>query len=97
MAVLTISVARIPITISKLISEARAKKDDKEVRDIFLTSIIVCFFVKGFDLVFLYVYFSEKVALVLGGTYATYSIMIVSVTLMIAPYMAVYRGFFQGV
>lgn len=95
MAVLTISVAGIPITISKLISEARAKKDEKEVRDIFLTSGIVAFSLGTFSFLLMYL-FSEKIALVLGGTYATYSIMIVAITLVIAPYMAVYRGFFQG-
>lgn len=95
MAVLIISVAGIPITISKLISEARAKKSDQDVRDIFVTSGIIAFLLGSISFLIMFI-FSNQIALILGGSYATYSIMIVSVTLIIAPYMAVYRGFFQG-
>lgn len=95
MAVLIISVAGIPITISKLISEARVKKSEAEIRDIFVTSGILAFLLGSISFLIMFM-FSAQIALVLGGTYATYSIMIVSVTLVVAPYMAVYRGFFQG-
>lgn len=95
MAILIISVAGIPITISKLISEARVKKADDDIRDIFVTSAIITFLLGSISFILMFL-FSEHIALVLGGTYATYSIMIVSITLLFAPYMAVYRGFFQG-
>ncbi|MBU8905971.1 putative polysaccharide biosynthesis protein [Desertibacillus haloalkaliphilus] len=95
MTVLTISVAGIPIAISKLISEARVKKDETEVRNVFVTASILAFTLGCTSFIILFS-FADYIAVVLGGTYATYSIMVVSFTLIIAPYMAVYRGFFQG-
>lgn len=95
MAVLIISVAGIPIAISKLISEARVRNDLTAIRDIFVTSGILAFSfgVISFSLMFI---FSDYIALALGGAFAKPSIIIVAITLLIAPYMAVYRGFFQG-
>ncbi|WP_241657719.1 putative polysaccharide biosynthesis protein [Anaerobacillus alkaliphilus] len=95
MAVLIISVAGIPIAISKLISEARVKNSDEDIRNIFVTSGIITFLLGSLSFLLMFT-FSETIALVLGGPYATYSVMIVSITLIFAPYMAVYRGFFQG-
>lgn len=95
MAVLIISVAGIPIAISKLISEARVKDAADDIRDIFVTSGIITFLLGSSSFLLMFG-FSEQIALVLGGPFATYSVMIVSITLIFAPYMAVYRGFFQG-
>ncbi len=95
MAVLIISVAGIPIAISKLISEARVKNNDEDIRNIFVTSGIITFLLGSLSFLLMFS-FSEQIAVVLGGPYATYSVMIVSITLIFAPYMAVYRGFFQG-
>ncbi|MGO4888783.1 DUF5693 family protein [Anaerobacillus sp. MEB173] len=95
MAILIISVAGIPIAISKLISEARVAKKEGDIRDIFVTAGILAFAFGCLSFVLLFS-FSGQIAHVLGGTYAMYSIIVVSFTLLIAPYMAVYRGFFQG-
>ncbi|OLS38997.1 polysaccharide biosynthesis/transport protein [Alkalihalophilus pseudofirmus] len=95
MSILIITVAGIPLAISKLISEARAKGRDDDVYFIYRTATIlgVVFGVVSFILMFV---LAEWIAGFLGGSLMTYSILAVSVTLIFAPYMAVYRGFFQG-
>ena len=95
MAVLILSVAGIPLAISKLISEARAHDRTDDIRSIFLTASILAtlFGVLSFTVM---VVISSPLADMLGGEYMTLSIIVVSATLLVAPYMAVYRGFFQG-
>ncbi|MFA9559344.1 oligosaccharide flippase family protein [Evansella sp. AB-rgal1] len=95
MTVLTLSVAGIPLAISKLISEARVKNDQASVRNIFVTASIlgVLFGISSFAIIAL---FSQPISSLLGGEYARLSLLIVSTTLLVAPYMAVYRGYFQG-
>lgn len=95
MVALTLSVAGIPVAISKLISEARAKQDDRQIRDIFLTAgmLGILFGIISFLLIYA---FSPQIAVLLGGESTRLALIIVSITLLIAPYMAVYRGFFQG-
>lgn len=95
MAILIIAVAGIPLAISKLISEARVKKEESSIRHIFLSASIlgVIFGLTSFLIIVL---FSRPIALLLGGDYARLSLLVVSTTLLVAPYMAVYRGFFQG-
>lgn len=95
MSVLIVTVAGIPLAISKLISEARVAGRDEDIRDIFVTASILAsiFGFVSFAVMFV---LAEHIAFLLGGSYAVYSIMVVSITLIFAPYMAVYRGFFQG-
>lgn len=95
MSVLILTVAGIPLAISKLISEARVAGRKDEVYLIYRTATIlgIIFGLISFSLMFL---FSGQIAVLLGGEFAKYSIMIVSVALLFAPYMAVHRGFFQG-
>ncbi|PSL48525.1 O-antigen/teichoic acid export membrane protein [Salsuginibacillus halophilus] len=95
MAVLIITVAGIPIAISKLISEARFNGGIDDIRDIFASASIVSF---SFGVISFLLMFSlaDHIALLLGGSYAAEAVRIVSFALIIAPYMAVYRGFFQG-
>lgn len=95
MVALTLSVAGIPIAISKLISEARTKDDEQQVKNIFFTSGILALI---FGIVsFLVIYgFSHQIAAVLGGGTTRLALVVVSCTLLVAPYMAVYRGYFQG-
>lgn len=95
MVALTLSVAGIPIAISKLIAEARAEQDHEQIRSIFVTSGILAslFGVLSFLIIYLT---SDQLAAVLGGPSTKFALIIVSTTLLIAPYMAVYRGFFQG-
>ncbi|NGP44955.1 polysaccharide biosynthesis protein [Bacillaceae bacterium SIJ1] len=95
MVALILSVAGIPIAISKLISEARAEGHSSSVRDIFATASILAlaFGVVTFSLMFS---LSGPFAKWFWNDTAQLSLAVVSVTLLVAPYMAVYRGFFQG-
>lgn len=95
MVALYLSVAGIPIAISKLIAEARAKNDPKTIQHIYYTASILAllFGLISFTIIFL---FSDPLANALGGPSTKLALIIVSATLLIAPYMAVYRGYFQG-
>lgn len=95
MVALILSVAGIPIAISKLVAESRARGDEQEVKDIFMTSGILAalFGISSFGLLYL---FSHQIAEILGGSSTRPALIVVSATLLIAPYMAVYRGYFQG-
>lgn len=95
MVALTLSVAGIPIAISKLISEARALGDEQQVKNIFFTSGILAIMF-GLTSFFILYGFSHQIASVLGGESTRLSLIVVSCTLLVAPYMAVYRGYFQG-
>ncbi|MGX1901851.1 putative polysaccharide biosynthesis protein [Thermolongibacillus altinsuensis] len=95
MVALILSVAGIPIAISKLISEARAQNNAEEIQRIFRTASLLAL---SFGFLSFVVLFgaARPIAEWLGGEQTRLSIMIVSTTLLISPYMAVYRGFFQG-
>ncbi|WP_349408653.1 polysaccharide biosynthesis protein [Pseudalkalibacillus sp. SCS-8] len=95
MTALILSVAGIPIAISQLIARARTAGDQQEIRNIFVTASILAFLfgLVSFSLIS---GFSAPLAEVLGGQKTRLSLIVVSATLLIAPYMAVYRGFFQG-
>jgi O-antigen/teichoic acid export membrane protein len=95
MVALILSVAGIPIAISKLISEARIENNHQKIRDIYVTASIlaILFGLISFSVIY---GFSWEIADILGGPNTRLSLIIVGVTLLIAPYMAVYRGFFQG-
>lgn len=94
MVALIISVAGIPIAISKLIAEVRVHQDTVAVRHIFITASFLAFAfgLSGFLVLQLLL---DPLASLLGeGTRG--ALFVVSLTLLVAPYMAVYRGFFQG-
>lgn len=95
MVALTLSVAGIPVAISKLISEALVHNDQDTVHKIYRPSTILTamFGLLSFILIFS---FSGPIADVLGGQSTKLALIVVSATLLIAPYMAVYRGYFQG-
>jgi len=95
MVLLILSVAGIPLSISKLISEARANHNQTGIRDIFVTSSILglIFGVSSFVIVII---LSNPLSALLGGEYARFSLITASMALLVVPYMAVYRGFFQG-
>ncbi|WP_342528138.1 polysaccharide biosynthesis protein [Chryseomicrobium sp. FSL W7-1435] len=95
MVALILSVAGIPIAISKLIAEARAEQDTLAVRHIYSTARIlaIVFGIVSFSLIWL---FSAPLAEQLGGQETRLALVIVATTLLVAPYMAVYRGYFQG-
>ncbi|WAA09695.1 putative polysaccharide biosynthesis protein [Fervidibacillus albus] len=94
MVALILSVAGIPTAISKLISEARVKNPE-HIYPIYRTAGILSliFGVASFSLI---VIFSKPIAEALGGSDTRLSLIIVASTLLVAPYMAVYRGYFQG-
>lgn len=95
MSVLILTVAGIPLAISKLIAEARVDGRKDDIYYIYRTATILAL---GFGLIStgIMVGFADYIAIALGGSFAYYSILVVSITLLFAPYMAVYRGFFQG-
>jgi O-antigen/teichoic acid export membrane protein len=95
MVALILSVAGIPTAISKLIAEARAEGNQLKIREIYMTASILALL---FGLIsFLLVQkFADPIANILGGPEVRYALIIVATTLLIAPYMAVYRGYFQG-
>lgn len=95
MTVLTLTVAGIPLAISKLISQARANEKNEEIFYIYRTAAIltISFGIISFSLVYLFV---DQISQILGGSFVVYPLIVVSITLLLAPYMAVYRGLFQG-
>ncbi|MBM7551691.1 putative polysaccharide biosynthesis protein [Thalassobacillus pellis] len=95
MVALILSVAGIPIAISKLIAEARAKSRQTDIKQIYVTASIlaVLFGLLSFSLIYS---FSPFIAAALGSQSTRLALIVVGVTLLVAPYMAVYRGFFQG-
>lgn len=95
MVALYLSVAGIPIAISKLIAEANANNEPHKVKHIYRTAsfLAIAFGVISFSILF---GFSVPIAEALGGPSTRIALIVVSGTLLVAPYMAVYRGFFQG-
>ncbi|GEL78656.1 putative polysaccharide biosynthesis protein [Tenuibacillus multivorans] len=95
MVALILSVAGIPIAISKLIAEARTKDHQGAIREIYISASILglLFGVTSFLLIFA---FSDQLAYMLGGPETELALVVVAATLLVAPYMAVYRGYFQG-
>lgn len=95
MAVLIISIAGIPLAISKLISEARAKNNQADINSIYQTALIlgIAFGIISFSVTML---FSSQIAASLGGSFVEPALKVVAITLLVAPPMAVYRGYLQG-
>lgn len=95
MVALYLSVAGIPLAISKLITEANARGESHKVHKIYRTASILalCFGILSFALIFS---LSGYIANILGGDSTQFALIVVAMTLLVAPYMAIYRGFFQG-
>lgn len=95
MVALYLSVAGIPLAISKLIAEARARDESYKVKKIYMTSslLAVAFGVLSFTII---LGLSDVLASWLSGPSVRLALIVVACTLLVAPYMAVYRGFFQG-
>ncbi|MCA0985205.1 polysaccharide biosynthesis protein [Halobacillus yeomjeoni] len=95
MVILILSVAGIPLAISKLIAEERASNQMMNIRRIYVTASLLglLFGLVSFGSI---VVFSEPISLLLGGKDTYPALVLVSVSLIFAPYMAVYRGYFQG-
>lgn len=95
MAVLILSVAGIPLAVSKLVSEAEAAGKRENIAYIFKTAGILAllFGLSSFLVISL---LSPYLAELLGGGVMQPALIVVSATLLIAPYMAVYRGLYQG-
>ncbi|EEK52177.1 Polysaccharide biosynthesis protein [Bacillus cereus ATCC 10876] len=95
MIALTLSVAGVPLAISKLIAELNEKNKQKEIAKLFKSASIIgiAFGVFGCLVIVL---FSIEIANMLGGQETRMPLLITSLALFIAPYMAVYRGYFQG-
>lgn len=95
MAVLILSVAGIPLAISKLISEVRTNGQAEQVGPIFQTASILALAFGCTSFLF-FMQFSHTISGFLGGEFTRPALVMVSTSLLIAPYMAVFRGFFQG-
>ena len=95
MVTLILSVAGIPLAISKLIAEARTEENHLHIRRIYVTASILglLFGVVSFTLIAV---FSSPISQLLGGPETEPALLLVATGLLIAPYMAVYRGYFQG-
>ncbi|KAB8138049.1 polysaccharide biosynthesis protein [Gracilibacillus oryzae] len=97
MVALILSVAGLPLAISKLIAEAQAKQDKQSVREIYLTASLLAIL---FGIISFLVVFSLSdwiVNVFWGSPNAKLALIVVAGTLLVAPYMAVYRGYFQGI
>ena len=95
MVALYLSVAGIPLAISKLITEVNTRGESHKVHKIYRTASILalCFGILSFSLI---LGLSSFIADMLGGSSTQYALIVVALTLLVAPYMAIYRGFFQG-
>ncbi|MGG2093556.1 polysaccharide biosynthesis protein [Bacillus sp. S13(2024)] len=95
MLALTLSVAGIPLAISKLIAELQTTDDKEGIAKLFTSASILgaLFGTVGFLAI---VIWSEPIAAMLGGQETRFPLLVVSFALLFAPYMAVYRGYFQG-
>lgn len=93
MVALILSVAGLPLAISKLIAEAKQNK--QSIRDIYITAslLAILFGIISFTIIFS---FSETITNILWGGATRLALIVVAGTLLVAPYMAVYRGYFQG-
>ncbi|MFD1848660.1 DUF5693 family protein [Oceanobacillus bengalensis] len=95
MVALILSVAGIPTAISKLIAEQKTNGEEANIQPIFVTASILALSFGVLSFAFIYL-FSSPIAYALGGSSTQLALIVVAATLLIAPYMAVYRGFFQG-
>ncbi|WP_410984673.1 oligosaccharide flippase family protein [Bacillus cereus] len=95
MIALTLSVAGVPLAISKLIAERNEQNDREGITKLFRSASIigVIFGALGCGIILLC---SSSIAEMLGGQETRLALVITSFALLIAPYMAVYRGYFQG-
>ncbi|MHA6250844.1 putative polysaccharide biosynthesis protein [Oceanobacillus sp. CAU 1775] len=92
MVALLLSVAGIPLAISKLIAESN---QPSAINEIYITAKILALTFGVISFSGIYV-FSGEIANLLGGPKTELALIVVALTLLVAPYMAVYRGFFQG-
>ncbi|MGP4078039.1 putative polysaccharide biosynthesis protein [Halobacillus sp. K22] len=95
MVTLILSVAGIPLAISKLIAEARTNDNTLHIRLIYVTASILGLLFGVFSFTVIAV-LSSPISQLLGGPEIEPALLLVATGLLIAPYMAVYRGYFQG-
>ncbi len=95
MIALTLSVAGVPLAISKLIAELNEKNKQKEIAKLFKSASIIGMVFGTFGCLVI-VLFSTEIASMLGGQETRVPLLVTSLALLVAPYMAVYRGYFQG-
>lgn len=95
MMTLILSVAGIPVAISQLIAAESVKNAYVSIHHIMATARMLGF-IFGTVCFALILLFSNQLAAALGTMASRPALITVSVTLIFAPFMAVYRGFFQG-
>ncbi|KFN03391.1 polysaccharide biosynthesis protein [Bacillus clarus] len=95
MIALTLSVAGVPLAISQLTAELYEKNDDDGIAKLFTSASIIGVIFGGIGFLVI-IMGSSTIAELLGGQETRLALIITSFALLIAPYMAVYRGYFQG-
>ncbi len=90
-----ISTAGIPVALSKMISEAEAKENKKEIDKIFKVSYIL-FLILGIVGSALMIAFSRQYAEYVKLPGLQYAIFSISITLFFMCITSAYRGYFQG-
>lgn len=95
MIALTLSVAGIPVAISQLIAKSVHLKQENQLYIIYKSASILAllFGFISFSIIYLFI---DPISYAIGGPETKLALLIVSFTLLISPYMAVYRGYFQG-
>ena len=91
----TVSTAGVPVALSILTSDARAKGNTREVKKIFRVSLAI-FSLIGFAGMLIMLLGSKTFAHLYGFDNAYYAIMSIAPTLFFICIASVYRGFFQG-
>lgn len=95
MLALILAVAGIPLAISKLIAEYHPLQEKEQIFHLVQTAKQLALGLGFAFFLFLYI-FASPIANLLGGEKVKPALLTLSLTLLIAPYMAVYRGYFQG-
>lgn len=95
MVILTISVAGIPLALSVVIAQAKEQGNDADISSYIYSAKRIAIFFGLFSFV-LVVSLSEPLANLIGGGELQFALIVVTATVLVAPYMAVHRGLFQG-
>lgn len=91
-----VATAGIPVAISRMISESKAKERINEIQNIFSVSsaLLVCIGITGFAILYFGAdFFAESV---LKNPGAAYGIKAISPAMLFVSLMSAYRGYFQG-
>ncbi len=93
--ILIISSGGIPVALSKIVAECRARGETERAKRFLLISFLMLFILSGiFSIVF--VFFNEYIATIQGNSSASLGYIAVSIALVFASLLTAFRGYFQG-